>query len=677
MTKKANATRSYGMTVAGQMFKHLGLQMYSGAVPAIAELISNAYDAMAKNVWITLPTGRPITDNDEIVVRDDGHGMTFDQANALYLRVGRDRRADASERTQPYNGLPSRKVQGRKGIGKLAGFGVAHRIEVRSVRDKQIQHFALDFDALTKSQEFADTNGYAPETLPEDSRSTKERPGTRVTLAPLKLRRTIDESEFKRGIARRLLVIDASFTVRVNGKTITRDEIPFQFRFPEQARMWNVEDVGGQTIQWWAGFSERTIADEEQRGFVVYVRGKLAQTPWFFGLSGGVHGQHGMQYLTGEVKADFLDEAVDLVATDRGTVRWEDPLSAPLKQWGESKVRELLKTWVERRRTQKTTSPKIKRYVELAAKLPTAEREIFNKVVDRIVSIPQLDKDAQGQDIAEELIEFAYNALTNRAFLDAIRRLNNASPQDMSNFAEVLSEWDIIEAVNTAHLVKGRVEIIRKFKHMIDEGVPEKPDMQEYLKKYPWLIDPALQMLVHEKPLDALLAEKFGQHTRRRGKGGEGSRRVDYFCLGDCHNTAYVVEVKRPGALVGRKEYDQVRDYVLYLRQRLQSSSTASKYSRAIVGGYLIASRFRPDDDEHRRVHSESGTFHIRTWENLLTTTETLHKEFLDVVKGRAPADDPRMKDLESSQLAEATPTSGGARKAGRASLARAKRRKK
>lgn len=49
------------MTVAGQLFKHLGLQMYSGAVPAISELISNAYDAIAKNVWITIPPGRPIT----------------------------------------------------------------------------------------------------------------------------------------------------------------------------------------------------------------------------------------------------------------------------------------------------------------------------------------------------------------------------------------------------------------------------------------------------------------------------------------------------------------------------------------------------------------------------------------------------------------------------------------
>ncbi|HYN84202.1 MAG TPA: hypothetical protein VER32_03050, partial [Pyrinomonadaceae bacterium] len=35
------------MKYAGGLIKHLGLQMYSGAVPAIAELVKNSYDANA------------------------------------------------------------------------------------------------------------------------------------------------------------------------------------------------------------------------------------------------------------------------------------------------------------------------------------------------------------------------------------------------------------------------------------------------------------------------------------------------------------------------------------------------------------------------------------------------------------------------------------------------------
>ena len=66
--------------------------MYAGAVPAIAELVANARDADAPNVWIESPLDEPIETSSEIRVRDDGVGMTFDEANDLYLAVGRDRR---------------------------------------------------------------------------------------------------------------------------------------------------------------------------------------------------------------------------------------------------------------------------------------------------------------------------------------------------------------------------------------------------------------------------------------------------------------------------------------------------------------------------------------------------------------------------------------------------------
>jgi hypothetical protein len=265
--------------------------------------------------------------------------------------------------------------------------------------------------------------------------------------------------------------------------------------------------------------------------------------------------------------------------------------------------------------------------------------------VDRIVAIPQLDKDKDGRDIADELVEFVYNALTNRSFMEAIKRLNAASPDDLAQFTDVLSEWDIIEAVNTAHLVRGRVEIIRKFSEMIKQKVPEKPDMQDYVRDHPWLIDPKWTVLVHEQALDKLIAEKFNL-TKSAKK--EGERRLDFFCLGDRYQVAHVVEVKRPDALVGRKEFDQLRDYVLYLRTRLQQESTDPEHKRTLIRGLLVADRIRPGDEAHGQEAQKAGTFDIRTWSNLLSSTEAMHEEFLKAVKKRAPADDPRMQDISA-----------------------------
>lgn len=643
--KKDASERMYKMTVAGQLFNHLGLQMYSGAVPAISEFISNAYDAMARNVWVTIPTGRPIQPTDQIIIEDDGHGMNFEECNLFYLTVGRNRRSNQSEWTKEYNGLTPRKVQGRKGIGKLAGFGVANIIDVRTIKEKEVSHFKLDFEDITKSSEFADAQGYEPDALPDDGKNTDEDPGSITTLSQLKISRAINEGEFKRSIARRLLVLDDNFTVHVNGEPITRQEIPFQFRFPKKVGKWKTAELeNGQQIQWWAGFCKDTIPNEEQRGFVVYARGKLAQTPWFFDLSGGVWGQHGMQYLTGEVQADFLDEVEDLIATDRGTIRWEDPMAVPLKKWGRKKIKELLESWADRRRKEKKKSPKIIRYLEQAENLPTKENKIFKTVVNRICSIPHLDKDKEGEDIADELVAFVYNALTNRNFLETIRSLTDAPTQDIERFTEILSEWDIIEAVNTAHLVKGRIEIIRKFKQMIDDKVPEKPDMQDYLKEHPWLIDPKWTMLAHEKSLDKLIREKFNLPSSGEE---EGRQRVDFFCLGDSQ-AAYVVEVKRPGATAGKKEFAKLSDYIVFLREKLMNESTAGDYRRLEVKGVLIAGGIRRGHEGHLKIFTPE-TFDFRTWGNLLETAETMHDRFFEVVKSRAPADDPRMKELSAS----------------------------
>ena len=335
------------------------------------------------------------------------------------------------------------------------------------------------------------------------------------------------------------------------------------------------------------------------------------------------------------------------------TVRWEDPQASPLKEWGRKKVRELLEAWTDKRREVKEKSPTVQRYLELSEKLPERDRNIFKSVVDRIVAIPQLDKDQEGKDIADVLVEFAFNSLTNRSFLDAIRRLNAASADDVERFTEVLSEWDILEAVNTAHLVKGRVEIIQKFSQMIQDRVPEKPDMQNYLRDHPWLIDPKWTMLVHEKSLDRLIYDEF---ERPRSGENEGARRVDFFCLGDRYQTAHVVEAKRPGALVGRKEFDQLRDYVLFLQRKLQEEATNRDDKRTLVRGLLIADRIRPGDEGHGKAAQDAGLFDIRTWSNLLTTTEAMHQEFLALVRLRAPPDDPRMQNLEADNQTQDKP---------------------
>lgn len=141
--------------------------MYSGAVPAIAELVANAYDADATSVRIDIPLDTAIDASSQIVIHDDGLGMTFDDVNDKYLLVGRDRRASGADRSPG-----GRLVLGRKGLGKLAGFGIAKVVTVTTVSEGHVTSFEMSYDQLVNSS----TNTYKPTVL-EDRPSTLGRNG--------------------------------------------------------------------------------------------------------------------------------------------------------------------------------------------------------------------------------------------------------------------------------------------------------------------------------------------------------------------------------------------------------------------------------------------------------------------------------------------------------------------
>jgi hypothetical protein len=166
---------------------------------------------------------------------------------------------------------------------------------------------------------------------------------------------------------------------------------------------------------------------------------------------------------------------------------------------------------------------------------------------------------------------------------------------------------------------------------------------------------------VHEQSLDRFIEEKF---KLKKTKTGDGKKRFDFFCLGDKYKVAHVVELKRPQDTVGKKEMDQLRDYVLFLRDKLQDSSTDEKYRRVEIKGLLVCSKIRQGDEQHRKNHQASGVMDIRLWDNLLTISEQLHAEFLEVVKSRAPQDDPRVTELASLEASTKAGKQKGPKKA-------------
>ena len=161
------------MTFDPHTIEHLGVKMYSVLPNAIAELIANSFDAESPEVHILL------TDNESgksISVVDNGVGMSFSEVNDNFLRIGRKRRAEDNGMSP--NG--KRKVTGRKGLGKLAFFGIGDTIRIITKKQGECVDFTMKWDDIVN----ASGPNYEP-TFAISSCAPEEQ-GTTVILSNLK-----------------------------------------------------------------------------------------------------------------------------------------------------------------------------------------------------------------------------------------------------------------------------------------------------------------------------------------------------------------------------------------------------------------------------------------------------------------------------------------------------------
>lgn len=316
--------------------EHLGSNMYSRLPNAVAELVANAYDADATAITVrVVGTG----EQQYIVVADNGHGMSRDDVRDKYLRIGRNRRGSAATAMSESG---KRTVSGKKGLGKLALFGIGHKIEVSTTRDGVPERLIVTMDWVDL---IGTVDGdYQPKSKGEAA--LVEEHGTSVTVSKLTRSSDIAPSELAESLSRLFQYSDSEVHLTVIGRDgseipITRElrvsTIAAEFEWqvptdlPESREGLSAIGAAGTVIA-----AERPLPTQ-MRGVAVYANGRLVNEPEFFGASDS---SYAYAYLTGYVAVDGLDAIrPDVVATDRRAVNWDQPDAA--------KIRLLLKRMVE------------------------------------------------------------------------------------------------------------------------------------------------------------------------------------------------------------------------------------------------------------------------------------------------------------------------------------------
>lgn len=127
------SSKEYKLNIDPRILELLGPSLYTNIYYILAELIANAYDADAHNVYI-------IANKDDITVEDDGKGMSYEKGDIQkYLNVAAISRNTTEEALTTLN----RKKMGRKGVGKLAALSVSSNVLIKTISSGEKSGFVL------------------------------------------------------------------------------------------------------------------------------------------------------------------------------------------------------------------------------------------------------------------------------------------------------------------------------------------------------------------------------------------------------------------------------------------------------------------------------------------------------------------------------------------------------
>lgn len=683
---------NYVMKISRLTVDKLGVRLYDKVSAVIAELVSNAYDADATRVTVEAPMGEFLASKSggkvidkgwSITVTDNGIGMSPQEVQDFFLIVGSERRKDQKrgDTSKKYG----RKVMGRKGVGKLAPFGICDVIEVISAGGKRVRkkgfptaHIVLEKNKILQDTEF----DYQPNVGSKDNTFSPQS-GTTIKLSGFNYRKVPDIDDFARQLAQRfglsgstwkVTLIDSLKTssardhkravgafdvttmpntrinltgpeptlaspsgskykaIAPNGDVVS----DFSAGFEHEGRFYPV--VG------WIGYAKDPYKDDLMAGVRIYCRGKFATQTSVFNRRAGFTGEHNVRsYLVGEFHADWLDEAEDLIQTDRRDILWSHELGTAFQAWGQKVV---LRIGTLARDPMRDTiwqrfllTSKLEKKAE-SAYPGTDQKQIREATIEiaKMFGRTMRGDEVEDPDAVSALVDIAI-MLAPHVMLDRrLREAADTSKTPLHLVGSILKTARLAELASFGRIADNRLSVIDRLKVLKDAVGMTEDKLQGLIESAPWLINPQWAPVTANSSLTTLKKEFEKYYKKHTGNAinltdfSDSTKRPD-FVMSSQDNVLQIIEIKRPAHKLKNAEMDRIIVYKTQLENFL--TDPANKDFRAIASGFRITlvcdeiSLTGAQKLSFESMQSNAMLEHI-SWRSFLLRTEKMHKEFLD-----------------------------------------------
>lgn len=616
----------FTVSVQSGILQSLGIDMYSTLGKSLVEFVANAYDGEAPGAKISIPfddiesarakvraaakarvlrgeidpftlLNEALPEDIVVVVRDEGTGMTPDEIQDKFLPITRNRRLDPKGgATHLKSDTGKRFVMGRKGLGKLAGFGVAERIEIRTKKagDEFATVFMLDQEQFSTVSDI----GKVTITPAYEDKQPKEQHYTEIRLSRLKCDavRQGDES-LKRILVNNFFGIDPTdFGIELNGDVLAPEQVEYDLEYPTTRgangmapSSIDLEDTALKLqFDYVVKFRKPGAhLSARHRGARIYCNGRLAAGPSLLDVPTGLHSFHSTDYMECVVVADDLDRhGVDLINTNRTQLKENNEIVRALL----AKVSDLMTEAIRahgryRDRVVKEETEKhpdaqfsLKIIDQLSKKQKVLARRLVNVVAHRF---------APGTNEFRELAPLIVRSMNATEVLIKLTEAGT-SAKEISQIGDLLRDLAEVERSDVLKLYRGRRSGITALEALIAKGEEFwrkkqfEDEVHDLLRANPWLIRPEYSRYLTSNETMASVATDLARELGvddfapqpKPGEDPDNERPDLTFTMADTSypHEIHIVELKSPALPLTYAHLDQLRNYMFktdeFLRRR-------------------------------------------------------------------------------------------------------------
>lgn len=549
---------------------------------ALTELVANAWDAGASLVDIAIPTAL----NGNLVVEDDGHGMSSVQFKGRWMKLSYDRVKHQSQNVEfpPERAGWVRRAYGHNGVGRHGMLCFADIYEVQTWRDGKGASFVVS----THSQATP---------FKMDSETSFERSGHGTKLIAKVVRHLPDPDRIRDILSARFLH-DPQFVVRVNGVSVA---LPEHTGLVEKATF---EITPGKSIEAFVVDTTRGAKSTLYQGVAFWVNGRLVGTPsWVVGNAAVLDG-----------RSRFAKRYTIVV------------------QCGPEWIADIEPDWTRFRSTHavRAMNSAVATYAaQVFAKL--SEEFVDDSSQDALVRNRESFKDLstlarlevtsftrelvkRNPGINTETLAIAVEAVINleksRSGAALLEKLTKLEEVDVEALDRLLGQWSVRDALSVLDEIDMRLSVIEAIDKLAsDPTTDELHTLHPLVTQARWLFGPEFDSheYISNVTLRTVAAKIFSQSVEP-GAFLNPTQRPDIVVLADATfsivgtegydsfetmltriQNVLIIELKKGNSSIGRTEMTQADGYV---QDFLQSGvMDGTPLIRAFVVGHQISSK--------------------------------------------------------------------------------------